>query len=274
VALTAAVLGTDGEPALGRAVTWSSSNPAVATVSNAGVVAGITNGTTTISATSEGVAGTTTITVFGSPVIATVTVTPVAPSAAFFAVGETGTFAATAKAGSGTTIGGITPVWVSSSPGVATITQAGVVTVVGAGKTTLTATVDNGIGVDVIGSLEIEAAPELANGVAVAVPGYAAGAFQLYAFVVPAGTTSLTLTTADGTGDSDLYLFAPGVTPGTFTAANFPPWPNTTTFSGNSGNGELITRANPTVGTWRVYVHAWVPAGAVAGLTLTGTRVP
>lgn len=273
VALTATVI-AGGVAATGRVVTWSSSNPAVATVSATGVVAGVTNGTVTITATSEGVQGTTTITVNGSPVIATVTVAPVAPATTFFGVGQTGTFTATARAGSGTIIAGAVPTWTSSSPAVATITQGGVVTVVGAGTTTLNATVDNGIGVNVVGSLEIQAAPALTSGVPVAVPGFAAGAFQLYALVIPAGTTSMTLTTSGGTGDSDLYIFAPGVVPGTFTAANFPPWTNTTTFSGNSGNGELITRANPTVGTWRVYVHAWIPAGAVSGLTLTATRVP
>jgi uncharacterized protein YjdB len=275
VALTATVI-AGGVPAVGRTVTWSTSNAAVATVSSSGVVAGLTNGTATITATSEGVSGTTQITVFGSPVIATVTITPVAPSTTFYAVGQTGTFTTTSRAGSGTEIGGTTPVWSSSAETVATITQGGVITVVGAGKTTLSATVDNGIGVNVVGSLEIEAAPALVSGAAVAVPGFAAGAFQLYAFVIPAGTTSMTITTTGGTGDSDLYLFPPGVTPGTFTAANFPPWPNTTAAlrSGNSGNGELVTAATPAAGTYRVYVHAWVPAGAVAGLSLTATRVP
>src|SRR5205814_4836331 len=47
----------------GRVVPWSSSAPGIATVSAAGLVAGIMTGKTVITATSEGVAGTSTVTV-------------------------------------------------------------------------------------------------------------------------------------------------------------------------------------------------------------------
>jgi serine protease len=98
--------------------------------------------------------------------------------------------------------------------------------------------------------------------------------FTLYALVVPAGTTSFTITSTGGTGDADLYVFAPGVTPSAFNGNAFPPWTNTTAFSGNSGNGELLTRATPTAGAWRVYAHAWAGGGQVAGFLMTATLVP
>lgn len=274
VDLDATVLGTNGQPALGRTVAWTSSNPAVATVNaSTGFVAGLTNGTTTITATSEGVSGTAVVTVQGSPVIATVTVTPGAP---FLGVGMTQQFTQTPRAGSGTVITGTTPVWSSSSPAVATVNPAtGFVTVVGAGKTTISATVDNGLGVNVVGSTEIEAAPLLAKGVQVAVPTLAAGSgFALYAYNVPAGATSFSATTTGGTGDADLYFFQPGVVPSAFNGNAFPPWSNTTTFSGNSGNSESASRTTNLPGVWRVYTHAWAGGGTVTGLLLTATHTP
>src|SRR5437867_11914050 len=78
VQLTATPKDANGAPLSGRTVTWSSSNTTVATVSNSGLVSGVTPGTATITATSEGKSGTSSITVTNVPV-ATVDVTP--PSA-------------------------------------------------------------------------------------------------------------------------------------------------------------------------------------------------
>jgi len=276
VSLTAAVLGTDGQPAIGRSVSWSSSNTAVATVSQSGFVAGLTEGTTTISATSEGVSGSVIVTVQGEPVVATVTVAAPAGFFNFFGTGQVLTFTQTPKAGSGTVIAGTVPVWASSSPAVATVNAAtGLVTMLSAGKTTISATVDNGLGANVMGSMEIEVAPMLAKGVQVAVPTLAAGSgFALYAYNVPAGATSFSATTTGGTGDADLYFFQPGVTPSAFNGNAFPPWSNTTTFSGNSGNSESASRTTNLPGVWRVYTHAWAGGGTVTGLMLTATHTP
>src|SRR5207248_2333454 len=63
VQLTATPRDAGGTPLSGRTVTWSSSNTAVATVSNGGLVSGVTPGSATITATSEGKSGTSTITV-------------------------------------------------------------------------------------------------------------------------------------------------------------------------------------------------------------------
>ncbi len=66
--LSAAPLDAAGNLVAGRAVTWASSDDRIATVSQAGVVAGVAAGTATISATSEGKVGT-----------AAIVVQPVAP---------------------------------------------------------------------------------------------------------------------------------------------------------------------------------------------------
>ncbi len=63
VQLTATPKDANGNTLSGRAVTWSSSNTAAASVSSSGLVTGIAAGSATITATSEGQSGTATITV-------------------------------------------------------------------------------------------------------------------------------------------------------------------------------------------------------------------
>src|SRR5207302_5268446 len=61
--LTAAPRDANGDTLSGRAVTWSSNNTSVATVTSSGLVSGVTPGSATITATSEGKTGTAGITV-------------------------------------------------------------------------------------------------------------------------------------------------------------------------------------------------------------------
>ncbi len=63
-AFTAETKAAGGEVLTGRTVTWSSSNPAVATVDVTGTVTAVSAGVATISATSEGKSGVATLTVF------------------------------------------------------------------------------------------------------------------------------------------------------------------------------------------------------------------
>ncbi len=106
-------------------VTWSSSNSAVADISNAaggqGEATGVAVGTTTISATSENVTGSTTLTVT-SAVLESITVTPFNP---IVAVGRTVQFTATGVFSDGTTANLTTQVtWNSSNSKVAVISNA------------------------------------------------------------------------------------------------------------------------------------------------------
>src|SRR5437773_589908 len=100
-----------GTPLSGRTVTWSSSNTTVATVSNSGLVSGVTPGTATITATSEGKSGTSSITVTNVPV-ASVDVTP--PSASVQA-GQTVQLTATPRDAGGNPLSGRTVTWSSSN---------------------------------------------------------------------------------------------------------------------------------------------------------------
>ena len=105
--------------------TWQSINPTVATISNAGLVTGISVGTSTFVFTSATTlcpsAATETITVNNAPVIAITGSTDIC-------IGNTTTLTTTATSGT----------WISSNPAVATVNSAGVVTAVSAGIVTIT----------------------------------------------------------------------------------------------------------------------------------------
>lgn len=127
-----------------RTVVWTTSNSLVATVSAGGVVTAVAPGTATISASAEGITGSTLLTVTGSlsPVV-TVEVTPTLPSVE---VGATVPLTVTAKDAGGFAVLGRPVVWASLNPGIATVSQSGVVTGVSAGQVGISATVDGILG--------------------------------------------------------------------------------------------------------------------------------
>jgi len=134
--LSATAKDAAGNVLSGRAVTWTSSNSGVVTVSGSGLVTGVAAGSATITAASEGQSGTASISVANVPV-ATVTVSPASASVT---VGQTAQLSATAKDAAGNVLSGRAITWTSSNSGVATVTGTGLVTGVGAGSATGTAT--------------------------------------------------------------------------------------------------------------------------------------
>ena len=134
--LTATAYDAAQNPLSGRAITWSTSNAAVATVDANGTMTAVGPGSATITATSEGKSGMATVTVTQAAV-ATVTVTPTPLS---MSVGQTTQLTATLKDAAGNVLNGRTVTWSSSNPGVATVSAPGMVTAVAAGTTTITAT--------------------------------------------------------------------------------------------------------------------------------------
>src|SRR5439155_19288949 len=113
-------------------VAWSSSDATVATVSYSGLVCGVTPGTATITATSEGKSGTSAVTVTPVPV-ASVDVTP--PSGSVQA-GQTVPLTATPKDAGGTPLSGRTVTWSSSNTAVATVSNGGLVSGITPGSAT------------------------------------------------------------------------------------------------------------------------------------------
>ena len=130
----------------GRAVTWSSSNTAAATVNASGLVTTLAVGTATITATSEGQSGTADISVTAEPV-ATVTVTLAAPTVA---IGDSTQATAVARDASNNVLTGRVVTWNSSNTAVATVSATGVVTAIGAGSATITATSETKSGTAVL----------------------------------------------------------------------------------------------------------------------------
>lgn len=133
--LTATPKDSAGNP-LVRAVSWSSANTAVATVSGAGLVSGVGVGTTTITASAGGQSGTATVTVIQVPV-ATVTVTPANPSVQ---IGKTVQLTATTRDAKGNTLTGRVVTWGSGTPANATVNGSGLVSGVAQGTSVITAT--------------------------------------------------------------------------------------------------------------------------------------
>lgn len=123
----------------GRSVTWTSSNPAIATVSSGGVATGVAAGTATITATSEGRSGsaTLTVTVPAPAPVATVTLTPTTASV-FTTASQT--FVATLRDAGGNTLTGRSISWTSSNAAVASVSASGVALGLTVGTSTITAT--------------------------------------------------------------------------------------------------------------------------------------
>src|SRR5262249_27444178 len=125
--------GADRAP--GR-VTWTSSNPGVATISSGGTLTAIHPGTAVVTArVTPSSSGDARITVLPrGPAVVTVTLSAVPPRVS---VGDTFSLVATARDNAGKPVGGQSVQWHSSNESVATVSPEGLVAAVGAGATQL-----------------------------------------------------------------------------------------------------------------------------------------
>ncbi len=133
---TAVLRDAGGATLSNRTVVWTSSNSAIATVTNAGVVSTLAAGDVVISATSEGRTGTASLAVLPPPV-ANVTVS--LAQNRVIAGGSTNATAVLTD-GSGATLTGRAITWSSGNTSMATVNAAGTVTAVAAGTVVITAT--------------------------------------------------------------------------------------------------------------------------------------
>ena len=135
VTFTATAIGKSGNPINVSQFAWTSSNLAVATVDESGVVTPLTTGTVEIRASA---AKTGRATLVIRPATMTITITPAVDT---IFIGSTVTAAdttrlqATARDLAGSLVGGLSYEWTSSSPGVATVNATGLVRAVGVGVT-------------------------------------------------------------------------------------------------------------------------------------------
>jgi hypothetical protein len=125
-----------GAVLVGRFVGWSSSSGSVATVSATGLVTAVSSGSAVIIAASEGQSGSASLSVTVAPV-ATVTVRLVTNS---LVVGGTTQAFATLRDANSNVLANRTTTWSTSRASVATVSSTGLVTAVGVGAATVTAT--------------------------------------------------------------------------------------------------------------------------------------
>jgi uncharacterized protein YjdB len=137
VQLTATTKDAGGNAIAGLAVTWSSDNPAAATVSDAGLVQGVASGIAQISATAQEKSGSAAITV--RVPVASVFVSPAIDT---ILPGTTVKLSVTPRDSAGHPLGDRAVGWQSSNPAVATVTDLGVVTGVTEGQVAVSAVVE------------------------------------------------------------------------------------------------------------------------------------
>jgi uncharacterized protein YjdB len=119
-------------------VAWTSLDPTVATVSDAGLVRALQLGTARIVARADGRADTATVAV-SSTSAADVASIGVAPSALQLTQGGTGQLVATAQDAAARPLPGVAVTWTSANAAIASVSPNGVVTAIGSGSTVVTA---------------------------------------------------------------------------------------------------------------------------------------
>jgi uncharacterized protein YjdB len=249
-----------GAVVTGRAVSWTSSTPTVATVNDAGTVTALAAGAATITATSEGKTGSASLTVIPAPV-ATVQVTLALPSVI---VGTTTTASAVLRDERGATLTGRAVAWSSSTPGVATVDISGAITTLAVGSTVITATSE---GKSATATLTVTPVPVATVTVALGATSIAVGGTTT-ATAVPRAANGATLSGRAVVWSSSNTGVATVSASGEVTAVATGTTVVTATSEGQSGSATL-TVILPPVATVTVAGVASLAPGAVSGFTAT-----
>ena len=136
---------SNGNPLTGRAVTFQSGNPSVATVLGNGDISAVAPGTTAITATSEGKTASAALTVSAPPPVPVASVS-VSPATSSLQAGGTVQFSAVTRDANNNVLTGRAISWSSSNTAVATVSASGVGTAVAAGTVQVRATSESQIG--------------------------------------------------------------------------------------------------------------------------------
>ena len=136
---TATALDKSGATISGRAISWSVSDAAIASITPAGVATGLAPGQATVRATIDGVSGSQPLTVL-SPAVSSIAITGGSGSALL--PGETVHLAAVARNDADTVIPGKTFTWSTSNGAVATVSSDGTVLAVAPGTANISASAD------------------------------------------------------------------------------------------------------------------------------------
>lgn len=119
----------NGSDLSGRTITWSSGDPAIASVSTTGLVTGFSVGTTTVTASAEGKRGSATVTVL-TPSVASIAITPSTPT---LIIGTNRQLTATLRDARGQNLAGRNVVWTTFDASTVSVSAAGVINAVKVG---------------------------------------------------------------------------------------------------------------------------------------------
>ena len=137
VRLVAEAVDANGHSVAVTEFSWSSSDTLVARVDDSGLVESVAEGEAAVTATASEVTGGAELTVV-SPLPTTITVNP--DTVALTALGQTAQLAAVVRDQAGRAMEGVRVAWSSGDTTIAEVDSAGLVTAVGVGETTITAT--------------------------------------------------------------------------------------------------------------------------------------
>ena len=129
----------------GRPITWTSSNPSVATIIANGLVTAVADGNATITASAEGRSASVAMVVF-SPIASIV----LQPTSLNLVVGSTQQVSVSLRDASGNVLANRTVTWSTSNTSIARVSTSGVVTAVAAGSATVIALSEGRIATDPI----------------------------------------------------------------------------------------------------------------------------
>jgi trimeric autotransporter adhesin len=223
-----------GNVLTGRAVTWTSSDPAVASIiPNTGVLTAKAPGTATITASSEGKTGTLLVTV-AEPQVASIAVSP---GSVTVAAGKTTTLTATLTDGTGKTVTGPAVTWSTSDATKAAVSSSGVVSALSAGAVTITASSQGKTATSAVTVVDLTA-PHILSITVPATVDVASGAQTI--------TLTATITDAGGSGVQSVDFAATAPTGAPYTCKS------TTPATGTPSNG-----------TWSCQIT--IPTGAAGG---------
>lgn len=161
--LVALVRDAQGE-SLTRVPEWTSSNPAVASVTSDGVVFGIAPGTTVISASVEGMIGSVTLSISPRPPVAAAAVVINAPRTDV-EIGAALQLTAVVKDSAGNALSGRSVAWSSTNALVAAVDTNGRVTAISAGTTRIAATSEG-----ITGSITLTVLPQAGIDISISTP--------------------------------------------------------------------------------------------------------
>lgn len=258
-----------GRVLTGRAMTWSSSDPSVAAISADGTVSAVHEGTTTITATSEGRSGSAVLAVTPAPVASV----EVVLSAASIWAGQSTQAEATLRDARGGVLSGRAVTWMSDDVSIATVSATGLVTSLEPGRVTITASSEG-----VSGSVALMVGPAPVATVTVSLASASITA-------VDATTAVATIRDPNGkvlagravTWTSSADSVATVSAAGLITAERAGSTTITATSEGISGSAELtVTRApvaSVVVAFSRASILAGEPSQATAALTDSRARV-